>query len=68
MAHRANTALLVLLGAGRLLAGTAEAPRVIAACDEHFYRHSEGSAVELPDGRLLLARSATGVLYQTRST
>lgn len=30
---------------------------VIAACDETHYRHSEGSAIELPDGRILLVWS-----------
>lgn len=35
----------------------AEGMRVVAACDEVHYRHSEGSAMLLPDGRMLLAWS-----------
>lgn len=32
-------------------------PTVVAPCDGQHYRHSEGTAVELPDGRLLLVWS-----------
>jgi len=48
--------LIFCLGTG---ARAAEAPglRVLAACDDKHYRHSEGSAIELPDGRLLLVWS-----------
>lgn len=31
--------------------------QVVAACDQNFYRHSEGSAIELPDGKQLLVWS-----------
>jgi hypothetical protein len=39
------------------LAVGAEVVTPIALHDEDYYRHSEGSAIELPDGRILLAWS-----------
>ncbi|MBL8797436.1 MAG: exo-alpha-sialidase [Planctomycetia bacterium] len=48
--------LLFGLAHGAWLAEPA-APRVIAACDDKHYRHSEGSVIEMPDGRLLMAWS-----------
>ena len=40
-----------------LLAAGAEVVTPIALQDKDYYRHSEGSAIELPDGRILLAWS-----------
>jgi len=39
------------------LAASAEVVTPIALQDKDYYRHSEGSAIELPDGRILLAWS-----------
>jgi len=50
--------LLCLLGVSASFAGEAiPGLRVVAACDQQYYRHSEGSAIELPDGKLLLVWS-----------
>ncbi len=48
--------LLLLITAACLYAGE-PAMTVVAARDASFYRHSEGSAIELPDGRIMLAWS-----------
>lgn len=49
--------LSLFLPAGGVHAGDADGMRILAACDATHYRHSEGSAVELPDGRILLVWS-----------
>ncbi len=51
------SAALLLLGLSSAAADNPSPVQVIAACDETHYRHSEGSAIELPDGRILLAWS-----------
>ena len=50
------TPFSLLVFVGTLAAGDVDLT-VIAARDAAAYRHSEGSAIELPDGRLLLAWS-----------
>ena len=55
--HHATALLIALCLAPVAVAADVPGLRVLAACDDKHYRHSEGSAVELADGRQLLVWS-----------